>query len=320
MKTGDIMPIEDMKKPKRNYADREGFLRRIISLAKEYYERYKGSKNKTRIILSAILAILIVWGFLSMIGMYISKINLRAGFMDVSGRIEGYEYHAGTKVSGKVAEVFVDEGDSVKEGQPIGRIYSKQLEAAYQEAVAQKNLAEIEYNHYMNLVDRNAIAKIQRDRAVKDFRVAEENLRRAAADLEDATILAPISGRVVTKIVRPGEVVAAGTPIVTIINMDDLFLKVFLSTEFAGKIHIGDEAKIFPDALTDKEFKAVVSKIAEKAQFTPKNVETKSQRAKLVFEIRLKVLDNKDGDLKPGMPSDGVIKFNRDVPWKKYSR
>jgi HlyD family secretion protein len=157
-------------------------------------------------------------------------------------------------------------------------------------------------------------------RAAEDLFIAEKDVSRAQADLEDTKILAPVSGIVVTKVVREGEVVAVGTPLVTIINMDDLYLKVFLSTELAGRVNLNDEAKVFPDALVRDEFEAYVDKISEKAEFTPKNVETKSQRAKLVFEIRLQIKENKNHKLKPGMPCDGVIKLGKSARWDEFRR
>lgn len=292
----------------------------LLKRAKDLADRYRESKHKTRIILMAIFAFLVVWGVLAMIGMYFSGFNLREGFLDVSGRIEGHEYHAGTKIGGKVVETFVDEGDKVTKGQEIGRIGSKQLTAIVKEAEAQFRLAETEYERYSKLAKRDAVAKIKRDQVEERYKVAKESLARAKADLEDTIVRAPISGTVALKIVREGEVVAAGTPLVTIINMDKLFLKIFLATDIAGKVTIGDEAKIFPDALPNSEFDATVTHIAAKAQFTPKNVETKSERAKLVFEIRMDVKKNEGDKLKPGMPSDGAIKIAKNAPWKKYRR
>jgi len=292
----------------------------IQTALKNTIERFKASKSKTRVVLTLIFAVLLIWAVFSMIETYVSGLNLKHGFLEVSGRIEGYEYHASTKVAGKVMEMFVEEGDLVQKGQPIGKISSKQIQAEYEAAVAKWNFAETEFNHYSKLNKKNAVAKIDYDRVLTNYEVAKENLNQARATLEDTTILAPVTGRVVTKIVRVGEVIGAGTPLVTVINMDDLYLKVFLATDYAGQINLGDEAKVFPDAMIEKEYPAVVNKIAQKAQFTPKNVETKSQRTKLVFEIKLKITNNNGHELKPGMPASGVIKIKKDASWSKYHR
>ncbi|MFH1454622.1 MAG: efflux RND transporter periplasmic adaptor subunit [Armatimonadota bacterium] len=150
-----------------------------------------------------------------------------------------------------------------------------------------------------------------------DVKNAEDMLARAKdmlivaeANLDDAKVYSPINGVVVGKVVEPGEVVGPGTPVLTLVDLNKLYLRVFLPTDTAGKVRLGNKAKIIPDALGPEKFEGVVYKIAQKAEFTPKNVDTKKQRAKLVFEIRIKVLDNKEHYLKPGMPSEASIELN----------
>lgn len=292
----------------------------MIDKIKEYFQKFKQRKNKTSLILSLIIVLLVIYGIFTFIGMYISRINRNPDFIEVSGRIEGYEYHAGTKISGKVSQMYIEEGDVVKEGQVIALIYSKQLEAALAEALSDLKLAEAEHERYSRLYDERAIAKMEFDRVSNRYTVAKERVIAAQAAVEDTKIKAPISGTVVLKIVRIGEVVSAGTPLATIINMNDLYLNVYLATDTAGKVNLSDEARVYPDALNNEYFDAYVDKIAAKAEFTPKNVETKSQRAKLVFQIKLKIKENKGLKLKPGMPSSGVIKVNKDKSWSKYRR
>ncbi len=155
---------------------------------------------------------------------------------------------------------------------------------------------------------RNAVAMLEKARAA---------LASAEADLSDSRVYSPISGRVTTKISEPGEVIAAGTPIFTLIDLDRLYLRVFLPTDKAGKVKIGNSARIQPDALGKETFEGVVTKVADTAEFTPKNVETKEQRAKLVFEVKIKVLNNRDRKLKAGMPAEGWIRFDDSSPWDR---
>jgi len=308
------------------------FVNPLMEKLKSYAEKFKQSKNKASMILVSIFIALILFGFMVLMGSYAKGTNLRRGFLEVSGRIEGREYHAGTRVAGRVDEMLVREGQVVEANQRIAHIYSRQRlallgrsEARVKEAEANLRLAQIGYDRYGRLFAEEAIPKMEYDRVVNNYTVATEELIAAKkelekrnADLQDTVIVAPISGVVVTKIVRIGEVIAVGTPLVTVINMDDLYLKVFLATDFAGKINLGDEARIFPDALPGDSFNAYVDRIAQKAEFTPKNVETKSQRAKLVFEIKLNVVDNKGRKLKPGMPCNGVIKIKKRTSWRSY--
>jgi len=309
-------------------------LAKIINSVKPFMEKFKQSKNKASIVLVFIFMALVTYGLAVFVGSCARDTNLKRGFLEVSGRIEGREYHAGTKITGRVDEMLVKEGQEVKAGQRIAHIYSHQRiallgrsEAQLKEAESNLRLAQIEYDRYGRLFAEEAIPKMEYDRVVNNYTVATEavvaakkEVEKHKADLQDTAIVAPISGVVVTKIVRLGDVIAVGTPLVTIINMDDLYLKVFLATDFAGKINLDDEAKVFPDALSNSEFPAYVDRIAQKAEFTPKNVETKSQRAKLVFEIKLKITDNREHKLKPGMPCNGVIKIKRNASWKSYRR
>ncbi|MDP8261764.1 MAG: efflux RND transporter periplasmic adaptor subunit [Candidatus Ancaeobacter aquaticus] len=292
------------------------------------------SKNIVSIVLCAIFLILIGYGVYVFTGMYFQSQKLGRQFVEVSGRIEGKEYHAATKVAGRVDELYVKESDTVKAGQIVALIYSEQREAMLgrsearlKEAQANLELAELEYERYKKLYEENAVPKMEFDHVNNRYTLkkeavigAQKEVEKRQADLKDLKIVAPISGTVVTKIVRKGEVIAEGTPIISIINMNELYLKVFLATDKAGKVSLGDQAKIYPDSYPDEAFDAYVNKIAQKAEFTPKNVETKSQRAKLVFQIKLKVIDNTDSRLKPGMPSDAVIKIDKAVSWDVYKK
>jgi len=230
--------------------------------------------------------------------------------------------------------MFVSEGQNVELDQDLAVIYSKQREALLEmsnarlkEAQANLDLASVKFERYERLFKANAIAKMEYDnienkyiRAAEDLVAAGKESENRKADLEDTLIVAPITGTVVTKIVRKGEVIGVGTPLATLIDMDDLYLKVFLTTDFAGKVNLNDEAKIYPDAFPKEAFDAFVDKIGEKAEFTPKNVETKSQRAKLVFEIKLKIKDNSSRKLKPGMPCEAVIKIGKNARWSSFKR
>lgn len=294
--------------------------RGLLAKAKEAIQGFRESKHKARFILVAIFVLLVLFGLLTFIGRYFAGGNMRRGFMDVSGRIEAYEYHAGTKVAGKVSEVFVEEGQKVTKGQRIAKIESKQLAAALKQARSRFKLAEIEYGDNQRLLQMKAIAQLTFNRYEKKYIIAKEALAAAEADFQDTVVVSPIDGTVVTKVVRRGEVVAVGTPIVTLVNLDELYFQIFLATDWAGKVNLGDEVRIFPDALSGEMFEARVTKIAPKAQFTPKNVETKSQRAKLVFRIKCDVVDNPEHKLKPGMPSGGAIRIKPKASWKSYRK
>jgi len=99
------------------------------------------------------------------------------------------------------------------------------------------------------------------------------------------------------------------------VDLGDVYMTLFLPERDAGKVPIGADARIVLDALPRRPFPARVSFVAPKAQFTPKEVETKTEREKLVFRIKAQVLEAKDPILKPGMPGIAYIRIDESVAW-----
>jgi len=152
-----------------------------------------------------------------------------------------------------------------------------------------------------------------------EIKMAEAAAKEAQAVLDDCRILAPISGTVMTKIAEEGEVLTAGRPILTLIDLNDIYLKVYIPQVEVGKIRLGNPARIFLDAYPDRPFEAKVTNINQQAEFTPKNVETKQERVNLVFAVKL-TADSPQGLLKPGMPADAIIKHKDQASWPKQNR
>jgi HlyD family secretion protein len=145
---------------------------------------------------------------------------------------------------------------------------------------------------------------------------AQAAVREAEANLDDTRVYAPADGVILTREVEPGEVVNAGTPLFTMVNLNRLYLKVFINEPDIGKIRLGQEARIYVDAFSDRFFAARVSRVSPRAEFTPKYVETKEERVKLVFAVELRA-ENPQGLLKPGMPGEAVLRWKDDVPWQR---
>ena len=124
--------------------------------------------------------------------------------------------------------------------------------------------------------------------------------------IDKLTIKSPINGYVDTKIAQKGEVLGAGMPVASLINPKELYVVIFVDEITNGKIKLGDKAEIFLDSFPDKPIAAVVSRIAKKAEFTPKEVAVKSDRVTRVYEVRLKPTE-KTPYLKLGLPATGVI-------------
>lgn len=160
------------------------------------------------------------------------------------------------------------------------------------------------------------IRRAEYEAAQASGKAAQAAVKEAEANLQDTFIYAPCRGTILTRAVEPGEVVNPGTPLFTIVDLDKLYLKVYINEPDIGKISLGQEARIYVDAFPDQAFKARVSRVAQRAEFTPKYVETREERVKLVFAVEL-LAENPQGYLKPGMPGDGVIRVQEDVPWQR---
>ena len=146
---------------------------------------------------------------------------------------------------------------------------------------------------------------------------AKAALAEARSVLDDLTILAPASGIVTTRIVDEGEVVAAGSPLFDIVDLDRLYLKVYIPEKEIGKVRLGLPARIYTDAFPDQPFPATVRYIASQAEFTPKEVQTPDERVKLVYAVKLYLEENPEHRLTPGLPADAVIRWREEAPWAK---
>lgn len=144
---------------------------------------------------------------------------------------------------------------------------------------------------------------------------AEAALAEMKSILADLTIVAPISGVITTRMVNTGEVVSAGTPLLEIVDLDQLYLKVYVPEVQIGKLRLGLPGRIHVDAFRDRSFEATIRYIASRAEFTPKEVQTVDDRVKLIYAVRLYLNANPDRRLTPGLPADAVIRWQEDAPW-----
>jgi HlyD family secretion protein len=155
--------------------------------------------------------------------------------------------------------------------------------------------------------DVNALER-QRDQAYAA-------LDEAKSVLKDLTITAPTNGTVTTRMVDVGEVVTAGAPLLELVDLDRLYLKVYVPEVQIGKLRLDLAARIYTDAFPDQPFDATVRYIASKAEFTPKEVQTPDERVKLIYAAKLYLAANPDHRLTPGLPADAIIRWQEDVAW-----
>lgn len=291
------------------------------------------------------------------------------GVMLLSGNVEVTEANIGFKVSGRVVELLVDEGQKVKAGDTLARLDNAEMasivsqnRALLQEALTRlselrtgSRLQEIEqakanvsaqeaelirvkkdYERADKLYQNGAISASQFDAAKsaydtrmathknaleslslvkegprkEDIKMAEHRVEQARATLstseeryKDTVIFAFITGVILRKNIELGETVGQGIPVYTIGDLENPWIKVYVKEDKLGLVKLGQKAKITVDSYKGKAYEGIVTYISSEAEFTPKTVQTKEERVKLVFGIKVRV-KNMNDELKPGMPAD----------------
>lgn len=148
---------------------------------------------------------------------------------------------------------------------------------------------------------------------------AEAETRRIHEQIKDSSLTAPAPGRVLYRLAEPGEVVGAGEPILTLLGLEKVYMEVFLPAREAGLLPIGAEARIVLDALPDYAIPATVSFVSPEAQFTPKHVETMSEREQLVFRVRVRIpqdlIQGRIEHVKTGLRGVAIIRLDSGKVW-----
>jgi HlyD family secretion protein len=142
-------------------------------------------------------------------------------------------------------------------------------------------------------------------------------LAEAQSVRDDLNLKSPAAGVITTRMADVGEVIAPGAPLFDIVDLDRLYLKVFIPANEIGKLRLGLPARIHTDAFPDEPLAATVRQMASQAQFTPKEVQTPDERVKLVYAVKLYLEANPQHRATPGLPADAVIRWKEDVPWVK---
>jgi len=148
---------------------------------------------------------------------------------------------------------------------------------------------------------------------------AEASVARVEADILDSQLKAPRDGRVQYRVAQPGEVLAAGGKVLNLVDLNDVYMTFFLPETAAGKIEMGSEARIILDAAPQYVIPAKVSYVASVAQFTPKTVETASERQKLMFRVKAQIsrelLQKHVKMVKTGLPGVAWLKLDPKAKW-----
>ena len=341
---------------------------------------------------SNISLLVIVLSVFAAFALFLSRQKpVQTGFIYSSGTITGDEIMASSKLPGRIKNVYVSRGSSVKINQILFSIDDKELiqkEQAEQAQISaeQSRLDEIskaipseiirlknesisfysnykmllplvknaqaDYRRFTRLLKGGSVSKREADRIESNYlslkqkadsalslyrsaynayiaskskiieiRMQKEKIEALKHQLNiilleigNSKIKSPVNGIIAGKFHYTGEVVATGMPVVSIINPEKLYLKMFAAEDQLRQLKLGQPARIYIG--TKKPFTGKVSYIASQAEFTPKNVETKKQRVALVYEIHI-ALKNRGLLLKNGMIADATIKTDPSKKWTK---
>ena len=162
-------------------------------------------------------------------------------------------------------------------------------------------------------------ANAQRDQAEFSIKAVQADVERLQSILVDLVLVSPRSGRVQYRLARAGEVISAGQRVLTILDLNDVYMTIYLPASEAGKLTLGDEARVIGDPLPQYIIPATISFVATEAQFTPKSVETAEEREKLMFRIKLqidpKVLVQYHQFVKTGVRGLGFVRTQTKIAW-----
>jgi HlyD family secretion protein len=146
---------------------------------------------------------------------------------------------------------------------------------------------------------------VEAQRAV--VRQAEAQVAQVDAALASSTIEAPFGGVVTVRHREPGEAVSPGLPVLTVVDMNDRWVRIYVREDQIGRVAIGQPAHVRSDSHPGKAYQGRVTFIASEAEFTPRNVQTAEERVKLVYAVKVAVTGDPARELKPGVPADVTL-------------
>lgn len=195
----------------------------------------------------------------------------------------------------------------------IKQVYDKQsatqkqmddAQSAADQTAAARSAAE---QAFTKALRGNRDEEIRSAQALMD--AAKARLAQMEKAIADCLVTAPMDGMVTTRVREDGEVVAAGSVLLILSRLDEVWLSLYVPENRLGQVKLGQPAQVRIDG-DPKRYEGKVTFISPEAEFTPRNVQTPEERAKLVYRIKI-TLPNPDGVFKPGMPADGYLEYNR---------
>lgn len=154
-----------------------------------------------------------------------------------------------------------------------------------------------------------------------EIEAAQARIERLQSNIADSTLTAPINGRILYRLAEPGEVLGGGGKVLSLLDLTDVYMSIYLPTAQAGKVTIGSQARIVIDAVAEYTLPAKVTFVSAQAQFTPKSVETRNERDKLMFRVKVKLdsqlLKDHIKQVKTGVPGLAYVLLAPEKNWPR---
>jgi HlyD family secretion protein len=224
---------------------------------------------------------------------------------DGSGTIECTQVQVSPQVAGRIAQLPPQEGSTLKKNDLVAQLDPTDYELKRDEARAAAKFAHADLKRIQQVFENKSATQKQMDDARTANDLAVARLAIAEKAVSDCTVKAPMDGVVTIRSREEGEFVGVGTPLITLSRLDEVWLSVYIPEDRLSRVKLGQPARVTVDG--DKTvYSGKVTFISPEAEFTPKNVQTPDERAKLVYRVKI-TLPNPDGVFKPGMPADGFL-------------
>jgi len=186
-----------------------------------------------------------------------------------------------------------------------GTITQSQLE----DIQTRHRAAEAKYRSAVQLLTKLEKGPRREEIEVAEAQVAQAQtlVARIQKRIDDCTVVSPINGTMIEQLIEEGELASPGSALFTLADLSRVILTIYIKETDLGNVKYGQNAGVFIDSHPDREFTGTVSFISDRAEFTPKNIQTKEERVKLVYKVEIS-LPNPEGIFKAGMPADAVLR------------
>ncbi|WP_392566667.1 efflux RND transporter periplasmic adaptor subunit [Utexia brackfieldae] len=231
------------------------------------------------------------------------------------GNVDIRSVNTAFRVSGRLAEMRQEEGDTVKQQAILAkldpapyRIALQQAQAEVAQAQAAYQYAQQSYARQLQLLKTRAVSQdaidsalAQRDQTQANLAQAQAALAQAELNLQDTMLLAPSDGTILTRIVEPGAIITQGAPVYNLALVAPIWIRAYVDEVNLAQAIPGRKVLVYTDAFPDKPYQGQIGFVSPTAEFTPKSVETTVLRTDLVYRLRI-IVPQADAHLRQGMP------------------